>query len=70
MICLITEAKGCPLHCSRIEQLGCTTVLQKVHLAAWRGATGAIALVFALSIVAAQALRASQANPVNSLRNE
>lgn len=32
--------------------------------------TGAIALVFALSIVATQALRASQANPVSSLRNE
>lgn len=32
--------------------------------------TGMIALMFALSIVATQALRASQANPVDSLRNE
>ncbi|HYG20633.1 MAG TPA: ABC transporter permease [Ohtaekwangia sp.] len=33
-------------------------------------ATGAIALIFALSIVTTQALRAAHANPVSSLRNE
>jgi ABC-type antimicrobial peptide transport system permease subunit len=33
-------------------------------------ATGAIALIFALSIVSIQALRAAHSNPVNSLRNE
>jgi hypothetical protein len=32
--------------------------------------TGAMALVFALLIVSAQALRAAHANPVNSLRHE
>ncbi|HLZ17709.1 MAG TPA: ABC transporter permease, partial [Cyclobacteriaceae bacterium] len=32
--------------------------------------TGAIALTFALLIVSTQAMRAAQANPVNSLRNE
>jgi putative ABC transport system permease protein len=32
--------------------------------------TGAVALTFALIIVATQALRAASANPVNSLRNE
>ena len=32
--------------------------------------TGAVALVFALGIVVTQALRAAQANPVKSLRNE
>ncbi len=32
--------------------------------------TGIIALVFAISIVSAQAFRAARANPVNSLRNE
>jgi ABC-type antimicrobial peptide transport system permease subunit len=33
-------------------------------------ATGAIALTFAIAIVATQALRAARANPVNSLRND
>jgi ABC-type antimicrobial peptide transport system permease subunit len=33
-------------------------------------ATGAIALLFAIGIVATQALRAARANPVNSLRND
>ena len=32
--------------------------------------TGVVSLIFALIIVATQALRAAQANPVNSLRNE
>lgn len=32
--------------------------------------TGGVALIFALIIVSTQALRAAQANPVNSLRNE
>jgi predicted lysophospholipase L1 biosynthesis ABC-type transport system permease subunit len=32
--------------------------------------TGAVALIFALTIVSTQALRAAHSNPVNSLRNE